>query len=146
MYDTILIPVDGSDESRKAVEHGLELAQAFDATIHALYVVKIPGTPRTPYVRDDEEEIREAGREYGEGVTGDVVELAEEAGVDAVSAIRTGTVHEEIVDYANDESMDTIVMGTGYRGKIGALLGSVTDKVVRTAEVPVTTIRMTIDD
>ncbi|MDG5774882.1 universal stress protein [Haloarculaceae archaeon H-GB2-1] len=146
MYDTILIPVDGSDESKKAVDHGIELAKAFDSTIHALYVINVPGTPRTPYIRDDEEEIRKAGRDFGEQVTGEVVRLAGEAGVDAVSAIRTGTVHEDIVEYADEEGMDTIVMGTGYRGKMGALLGSITEKVVRTAEVPVTTIRMGIDD
>ncbi|MFB6227939.1 MAG: universal stress protein [Halobacteriales archaeon] len=142
MYDDILIPFDGSDEGELAVEHGIELADAVGATIHALYVVDLPGAPRTVYVRDDEEELREEYREYGEEVTGEVCEAAADAGVDCATVIRTGSVAEEIVDCAKEEGLDAIVMGTAYRGSLGGILGGTTDKVVRASSVPVISHRM----
>ena len=108
MYDSILIPFDGSDEGELAVEHGIELASALGSTVHALYVIDLPGAPRTVYVRDDEEEMREEYHAYGEEVTNEVCEAAADAGVDCVTAIRSGSVAEEIVDYAEDEDLDVI--------------------------------------
>lgn len=142
MYNNILIPTDGGDEAQKATEHGVELAASLGATVHALYVKDYPGTPRALSLRDDEEEMRERYEEYGQEVTGEVANAATEAGVECVTATRAGAVHEEIRDYADDEEMDVIVIGTGYRGKIGGLLGGTTEKVVRTANVPVTVVRM----
>jgi nucleotide-binding universal stress UspA family protein len=141
MYDRILIPTDGSDEARKATEHGVELASALGATIHTLYVIDLPGVPRAPSIRDDEEDMREEYEQYGQKVTGEVCDAAAEAGVECVSATRSGTIHEEIVAYANDEDADVIVMGTEYQGRFGALLGSISEKVVRTSDVPVISIR-----
>jgi nucleotide-binding universal stress UspA family protein len=146
MYDTILVPFDGSDESRKGAEHAIDLAASVGATIHALYVVDLPGAPRTVYIRDDEEEMRERYHDYGEEVTTEVAEMAADSGVDCVTAIKTGSVHEEVVDYAEDEGIDLIVMGTGYRGKVGAILGGTAEKVVRTSTTPVTTVRKMLDE
>ena len=60
--------------------------------------------------------------------------------------MKSGSVHEEIADYAEDEDIDVIVMGTAYRGKMGALFGGEAEKVVRTSTVPVTTVRMRDDE
>ena len=146
MYDTILIPFDGSDEAMKGAKHGIGLAATCGATVHALYVVDLPGTPRTVYLRDDEDEMRERYREYGEEVTGDVCEMAAAEGLECVAVLRSGSPGEEIVDYAKDEGMDAIVLGSAYRGKWGALLGSTAEKVVRTAETPVVTVRENMND
>jgi len=146
MYDAILIPYDGNDESKRAAEHGIELAAALGAAVHALYVVDLPGAPRTVYVRDDEEELREEYHEYGEDVTAQVCEMAGEAGVDCTTALRTGSPAEEIVAYADEEGLDAIVMGSAYKGKFGAVLGGTSDKVVRTSPIPVITTRMTVND
>jgi nucleotide-binding universal stress UspA family protein len=146
MYDTILIPFDGSDEAMKGAEHGIELAATCDATVHALYVIDLPGAPRTVYLRDDEDEMRERYREYGEEVTGDVCEMAAEKGLDCVSVLRSGSPGEEIVEYAREEEMGAIVLGSAYRGKWGALLGSTAEKVVRTSDVPVVTVREAMND
>jgi nucleotide-binding universal stress UspA family protein len=146
MYDNILIPFDGSDEAMKGAKHGIDLAETCGATVHALYVIDLPGAPRTVYLRDDEDEMRERYHEYGEEVTEDLCEMANESGVDCVTAIRSGSPGEEIVDYAKDEGMDAIVLGSAYRGKWGALLGSTAEKVVRTAEVPVVTVREKMND
>jgi nucleotide-binding universal stress UspA family protein len=146
MYDTILIPYDGSKEARKGAEHGVELAAAVGATVHALYVIDLPGAPRTVYLRDDEEELREEYQQYGEEVTNELCEMAAEAGVDCVTAIRTGKASEDIVEYAEEEGMDAIVIGSAYRGKFRALLGSTAEKVIRTSRVPVVTTRMDFDE
>ncbi|WP_331235899.1 universal stress protein [Natronorarus salvus] len=142
MYKRILIPTDGGRKSEKAADHGIELAKALDASIHALYVMDLPGAPRTPYIHGDEEEMKREYRAYGEKVTGAVREKAEAAGVTCDTAIVSGTVHEEIVTYADDKGIDLIVMVAGYRGRFGGLVGSVTEKVVRSSNVPVTALRM----
>jgi nucleotide-binding universal stress UspA family protein len=142
MYDSILIPFDGSDEGELGLEHGIELAATLGATVHALYIIDLPGAPRTVYVRDDEDELREEYNAYGEEVTDEVCEAAADAGVDCVTAIKNGSVAKEIVNYAEDEDLDAIVMGSAYQGKLGAILGGTTDKVVRTSTVPVISHRM----
>jgi nucleotide-binding universal stress UspA family protein len=146
MYDSILIPFDGSDEAQKGANHGLGLAETCGATVHALYVIDLPGAPRTVYIRDDEEEMRARYREYGEEVTGEIEKRAADRGLDCVTAIRSGSPGEEIVDYANEENIGAIVLGSAYRGRLGALLGSTAEKVVRTAEVPVVTVREKVND
>lgn len=146
MYDTILIPFDGSDEARKGAEHGVELAAALGTSVHVLYVIDLPGTPRSLSIRDDEEEMRQEYREYGEEVTNEVCEEAAKVGVDCTAVLRTGAPAEEIVEYADVHDVDAIVVGSAYRGQFRALLGGTFDKVVRTATVPVITTRMTIDE
>jgi nucleotide-binding universal stress UspA family protein len=145
-YETILIPYDGSEEAEMGARHGIELAAALGSTVHGLYVIDLPGAPRALALRDDEEELRQNYREYGDEVLAELSDMAEERGVECVTAMRTGSIADEIVEYAADEGMDTIVMGSGYRGKIGQFLGGTADKVVRTATVPVTTRRMQVDE
>lgn len=146
MYDRILIPFDGTDEARRGAEHGIELAAAVGASVNALYVIDLPGAPRTVYVRDDEDEMREEYRSYGEEVTAEICDMAAEAGIECSTAIKSGTPAEEIVEYAEDEGVDAIVMGSAYQGRFRAILGSTSDKVVRTSTVPVITTRMTVND
>ena len=146
MYEHILIPYDGSDEAKKGAIHGIELAAALDAEVTTLYVIDLPGAPRALALRDDEEQMREDYRKYGEEVLGEIEDIAAEHGVECTTAMRTGSPSEEIVDYAEDEGMDAIVMGSAYRGTIGSLLGGTTDRVVRTATVPVITQRMAMEE
>jgi nucleotide-binding universal stress UspA family protein len=146
MYDQILIPYDGSDESKKGAEHGIQLAAALDASVTALYVIDLPGAPRALALRDDEEEMREQYREYGEEILDEICSVAGEHGVDCSTAMRTGSPAEEITDFADTEGMDAIVMGSAYRGKLGMILGGKADRVVRTSRVPVITQRMKMED
>lgn len=139
MYDRILIPTDGSKESDKGVAHGVELAAAVGATVHALYVVEEGGNPWMAESMDDQ---IDRAKEYGETITAEVADRAADAGVECVTSIEVGpNVHETINDYVAEEDIDLIVMGSGYYGKIGGLLGSTAEKVLRSAEVPVTTVR-----
>lgn len=146
MYDNILIPYDGTDESRKGARHGVELASAVGATVHALYVIDLPGAPRTVYVRDDEEEMRKEYEEFGEEVTSEIHEMATERGVRCEKVLKSGSIHKEIVDYADENDMDLIVMGSAYRGTLGAVFGGSAERVVRASQVPVTTVRQQVDE
>ncbi len=146
MYDKILIPFDGTDEARRGAQHGIELAESVGASVHGLYVVDLPGAPRTVYIRDDEEELREEYHAYGEEVTQELCDMAEQAGLECSRAIKSGSPAQEIVEYAEEEDVDAIVLGSAYQGKFRALMGGTSDKVVRTSPVPVITVRMTVND
>jgi nucleotide-binding universal stress UspA family protein len=140
MYDTILVPTDGSAAVVEAVERAVDLAERYDATVHALYVVDSSayGTldMSTSVVVDALEDEGETAVSY-------VAEEAEAAGVPVETAVVTGTPHRTIMDYIDEHDVDMVVMGThGRRGFDRFLLGSVTEKVVRTAPVPVMTVRV----
>jgi len=76
-----------------------------------------------------------------EDETAAVLDRAERAGVPTVEAIRLGVPHRTIRKYADAEGVDLVVMGThGRTGVEHALVGSVTERVVRTLDVPVLTV------
>lgn len=137
MYDDILFPTDGSESAEGAFEHVLSLAERYDARIHVLYVVNtnysdVGATGRTTIT---------SLRERGESVVEEAKRRATAEGIDVVTRIEEGDPYREVLEYAA-ESADLIVMGTRGRSGIDRyLLGSVTEKVVRTADVPVFTVR-----
>lgn len=145
MYDEMLIPYDGSDEGEMGARHGIELAAELGSTVHALFVVDLPGVPRSLSLREDEEALREEYRKHGADTLAEVEELAAEHDVDCVTEMRSGSVSDKIISYAEDEGMDVIVMGSAYRGKLGNVLGGTTDKVVRSTTIPVVSKRMDAD-
>ncbi|WP_254839632.1 universal stress protein [Natronomonas marina] len=139
MYDRILLPTDGSDATNRAVEQAVGLARETGAELHVLFVVE--DIPYAPEMMDDtvEKQLREIGEEALEKIR----ERADEAGVEVVADIREGAPHTAILEYADEAGVDAIVMGThGRSGLDRYLLGSVTERVVRTAEIPVLTVRM----
>ncbi|WP_254274548.1 universal stress protein [Haloarcula marina] len=145
MYEHMLLPYDGSKEAKKGAKHGIELAAELGSTVHGLYIMDLPGVPRAMSLRDDEESVRKEYREYGERELANLGEIAERKGVAFEQHIRTGSPSDEIVDFATDEDMDVIVMGSAYRGKLGNLLGGTTDRVVRSSPVPVISQRMDLN-
>ncbi|PSQ47562.1 universal stress protein [Halobacteriales archaeon SW_7_65_23] len=138
MYDSILIPTDGSEEAAQAVTHGLELAEAFDAKVHALYVVENKATYILTAELDDEE--MEEYKDYGRGVVKTVADEAADIGLDSTGVIRVGRIAEEIAEYAEDNEIDKIVMGRRGRGAIEQYLGSTSEKVIRMTDIPVTVV------
>ncbi|ARS91196.1 universal stress protein [Natrarchaeobaculum aegyptiacum] len=132
MYDNVLIATDGSDEVDPCIEYGLDIADAVDAKIHALYVVETKATYiLTVGLSDDElEEYREYGRE---NVT-DIVERAGDRGIEAAGIVRTGRPAEEIVEYARENDVDIIVLGKQGHGAIDRHVGSTAEAVIRMAE------------
>lgn len=140
MYDTILVPTDGSSKAEVGARHGVDLASSLGATIHAVYVVEEGGNP---WRSESMEDQMDKAKEYGQDILNEVVELGRAKGVEVETAIVVGPdVWREINEYVDDEGMDTIVMGTGYRGKIGGILGSTAERVIRTSSVPVTVVQL----
>ncbi|WP_181691020.1 universal stress protein [Natronomonas sp. LN261] len=137
MYDDILFPTDGSEAATETFEHAVSQARAFDARIHLLYVVDtthagvgVAGDTTVNSLRKEGERVLQEfeAKLHGEDVS-------------VVSRIEEGDPYTEIKSYS-DGTTDMIVMGT--RGRSGIekyLLGSVTEKVVRAADVPVVTVR-----
>lgn len=136
MYDNVLIATDGSKKSEASVAHGLDIAEAFDARVHGLYVVETEATYiLTVGLGDDQ---MEEYKQYGEETVSSVADQAAERGLDATGVVRTGRIAAEIVAYAEDNDVDLIVMGKQGRGAIEKYLGSTAEKVARMSEVPVT--------
>ena len=136
MYDDILFPTDGSEAAQATFSHAVAMAQAFDARLHALYVVNTTYAGVGAAGSVNINSLRASGEEILEALE---TQIAEE-GLEGVTEIEEGDPYTQILDYS--ENVDMIVMGTRGRSGIDKyLLGSVTEKVVRTADVPVCTVR-----
>ncbi|WP_224450057.1 universal stress protein [Haloprofundus salilacus] len=139
MYDRILLPTDGSDAAESALPHALELAETFDAELHVLYVVDTRTLATIDLGADAVLSTLEA---EGEAAVERLRSRAAETGVDALATVEAGSPPDIIVDYADDHDVDLVVMAThGRRGWNRYLLGSVTERVVRSSDAPVLTAR-----
>jgi len=137
MYETILIPADGSDGSEEALRHGTDLARKYDATVHLLHVVD-EGIYGHYGGIDAFEHAEEALEEAGEEVLAAARDHLEAASVPVEVHVERTTPHEGIVDTARRVGADLIVMGTERRSdEYRHLLGSVTERVLRTSTAPV---------
>ncbi len=136
-YDRVLIPTDGSDAAGRAVEYGLDIAEKYGADVHAVYVVDEGAYDPV----DVEGSVVGLLKEGGEKATASVAAAADRRNLPATPAVVEGTPHEKILDYADGTSADLVVMGTrGMGGTPKRVLGSVTARVVRRAEIPVLTV------
>jgi nucleotide-binding universal stress UspA family protein len=143
MYDQILFPTDGSDGAAVALEHAIEQAAAHGAQIHVLFVANTTYAGGGAVEGTAIESLRSTGRD----AVDTAVERIADAGLDAEGEVRDGDPYSEILDYAEETAADMIVMGThGRRGLDRYLLGSVTEKIVRTADVPVLTVRVSDEE
>lgn len=144
VYETILIPTDGSDGTERAIEHAIDLAETYGATVHVLYVVDTSYPYGDFDVSFDWNAVVEELRGEGERAVSGVIDSIEAAGVEAVAAIRESeNVPRAILAYADEAGVDMIVMGThGRTGLNRVILGSVTERVVRTSRIPVLTVQM----
>lgn len=142
MYDTVLLPTDGSEATEKVVEHASDIAARRDAAVHVLYVVD----DRAFLTLDDDRipEVSEQLRNEAERATGEAAASLEAEGLDVTTAVREGAPADEILAYADDERADLVVMGTHGNDPTRDMLGSVSQKVVTLSSVPVLTVN--IDD
>ncbi len=139
MLDSILIATDGSEQASTAVEHGLDLAETLGAKVHVIYVVETAASYILTVGVSDEE--MKKYREYGETVVTDVVDRADERGLDGVGVVKSGKIAPEIAEYAEEENLDAIILGKSGSGAIDKYLGSTAKKVVRLSSAPVTIVR-----
>ena len=137
MYERILFPTDGSEGSEIVLEHAIDLAKRYDATLEGLFV----GDQRTyaGMAADiDREQIKEAQASVSEQALDRVRSAAEDAGVDVETTHTSGVPAEKIVEVVEEDDADLVVMGThGRTGIRRALLGSVAENVVRQSPVPI---------
>lgn len=141
MYDQILVATDGSDGISNAITEAVGLAGLADATLHALYVVDTRDYSTLPESKwlTIEAELTEQGEQAVEAVE----QRGTERGIDIVTAVTRGIPHEEILAYVDQHAIDLIVMGThGRTGLNHFLIGSVAEKVIRSADVPVHVVRI----
>ncbi len=131
-YDCILAPVDFSEPSMAALHCAADLAQEQGAKLLAVHVVDTMTLP--PYFDAD---FFEAGREQAWDSLEEAVAQAK-LPVTPELVVSTGRVHERLVELAADHGADLIVMGClGLTGLDRLLLGSVTERVLRSAPCPV---------
>ncbi|WP_313694631.1 universal stress protein [Halorarum halobium] len=132
-FDEILVPTDASETADAALDAALSLASRTGARVHLLSVVN-------PYVLSKVTDVGESRSEV-ESIVAEAAERARDAGVGVETAVAEGAPHEEVGAYVDEHGIDVVVMGTHGRSGVGrALMGSVTEKVVRTVDVPVLTI------
>jgi nucleotide-binding universal stress UspA family protein len=133
-FERLLLPTDGSDGAAIATEWGIALATHLESMVHTVYSAD---TSRFSGDREPEDLIRALERR-GEDAIEAVRERAREVGVSVSGSIATGPPARVVLTYASDRDVDLIVMGTHGQTGIGQwFLGSVTENVVRQADVPV---------
>jgi nucleotide-binding universal stress UspA family protein len=143
MYDTILIPYDGSEGAAEVLHHASELAHWADATIHVLYVADTTRDSVTVV----EGQTVDALEQQGEDVVDEAAKTLDTLGSSYETDVVQGNPAPTIVEYAERYDHDLIVMPThGREGVSRYLMGSVSEKVVRLSSVPVLSVRMQPDE
>jgi nucleotide-binding universal stress UspA family protein len=144
MTQHILLPTDGERGVDHAREYAIDLAATLGGTIHGLYVVdeSVYGAyPGDEFVQEHEGP-QAALEEEGEDALAEIADAAEAAGVTVETSLRYGRPEEEILAEAEDIDADHIVMGSHTRpGAYRQLLGSVSERVLRLTDRPVTVVK-----
>ncbi|HUT28048.1 MAG TPA: universal stress protein [Methanomassiliicoccales archaeon] len=139
LYRTILIPTDGSSNSRSAIEHGLEIAKLSNAEVTTLSVIDVGDVSSTLQGMNPAPH-GSVQAEVADAAVGEASAMAEKAGVKMKVEVRMGSPALDIIEMSG--KFDLIVMGTqGRTGLPHLLIGSVAEKVVREAKCPVLVIK-----
>lgn len=150
MFDKILVPLDGSEHSIRALEIAIQIAKKFCGKITLIHVYSVGAaplfmpepatlTPGIPIMAKEEYlKIMENAREAGLKILAKGEEKANAEGVEVETLLREGNVANEIVKTAEEGKFNLIVMGAKGISRIKEILiGSVSDGVVRKASCPV---------
>ena len=149
MYKEILVPLDGSELSASSIPTARQLAEALGARIHLLQITTQTeefavmrgaefGTMGSDYSQQVLDEVLTAQRDRIERYLGEVGDDLTSVGLNVTKAVEDGQPAEKIVDYAEASGIDLIIMSTHGRGGVRRfLVGSITDKVIRSTHLPV---------
>jgi len=144
-YQNVLVPTDGSECANQALALGADVANTHGAALHLLSVVAF-----TSLGVDVRSEIRTTAlEERANDLVEDAKKFATNAGVDSVSTTvgYGASIHRAILSYLDDHDIDLVVVGThGRTGFDRYLLGSVTEYLIRTASIPVLTVREPVSE
>ena len=137
----ILIATDGSEYTKNAVDYGIDLAKNTEAKLYTIYVIDTAAFASIP-MDAAWESMYELLKQEGDEATKYVAEKAEAEGLSIDRLTIEGHPAEEIIKFAEKNSINLIVMGTlGKSGLDRFLLGSVAEKVVRNSKIPVLVVR-----
>lgn len=140
MYDEILLPTDGSAGMAEVIDHAAELASVHDASIRGLYVINSASLADIP-LETSWEGVSIAMEKEGRTALNELKRRVEDVPVE--TELEDGSPARTIIEYADEEECDVIVMGThGRSGVDRLLLGSVAERVVRRSPTPVLTYRV----
>jgi nucleotide-binding universal stress UspA family protein len=138
----ILIATDGSETANEAADFGIEMVGCSGAKVYAIYVIDT-----TPYrsvsldkiwSKETLEEFERAGHE----ATSYIEKIGKAAGIEVESRVLRGNPAEKIISFAEDNNIDMIIVGSlGKGGYERLVLGSVSEKIVRHAKIPVLVVR-----
>ncbi|MBX5329321.1 MAG: universal stress protein [Candidatus Bathyarchaeota archaeon] len=155
MFEKILVPLDGSEHSLKALNVAIQIAKKFEAKLTLIHVYSVtirpiimpepttmtpPGVPiMTPL---EISKVAEASREVGNRILGDGEEKAKAEGVQVEKILTEGHVVQEIIRVAKEGNYDLIVIGARGISRVREmLLGSVTDGVIHHVSCPVLVVK-----
>ena len=144
MFNHILVPVDGSKPSMLAAHKAAELSKVFGSAVTAVYVVDpYPFTGVGADFAYGQAQYLSAATNEANKALEEVKKLLDEAGVTSKTLVGEGhAIHEGIVRVGENVGADLIVMGShGRRGLEKLVLGSVAQRVLQAAHVPVLVVR-----
>lgn len=148
MYAHIMLPLDGSELSLKALHEGVALAKALNSKLTLITVVSPYHTGiTTPFAADIPHQIEkshdEESKKAAQKLHADMMARAESKGVQCESLVAFGdNTYEQIIENAQSSGCDLIVMAShGRRGLEGLLLGGETIKVLTHSKIPVLVVR-----
>jgi nucleotide-binding universal stress UspA family protein len=139
----ILVPIDFSDDSRKALTYALRFAEQFGATITLLHVVEpIVYPAESGFVPVEMQTMAASMQTDAKTKLNALARQAIKPPLSGEALVRTGSPFHEIATLAKKLDMDLIIIGThGYTGLKHLFLGSTAERVVRYAPCPVLTVR-----
>lgn len=141
MYESILLPTDGSDSAEAAIGHAVTNADRFDATLHVLSVLETERTPDSLLTPRDVDTIHRELQTRAERAVEKIAAQAREEGIEVVTAIEEGQPAPTICEYVEDHAIDLLIMGThGRTGFSRYALGSVAEAIVRRANCSILTV------
>jgi len=136
----VLVPIDDSDPAREALEHAITTFP--DAEITVLHVINPSLVMRHGEMAYDYERLMGLEEEEAETLFETAREIADDHDASVTTEIVIGRPSRGIVEFATENDVDQIVLGShGRSGVSRVLLGSVAERVVRRAPVPVTVVR-----
>lgn len=142
MTRRLLVPMDGSAQADQALEHALSVHEGAAVTVlHVIDPIEASYNPGAT-VPGYSEEWYESEKQRAEDLFEAAMATAADHGVEIETELEVGRPPHVIVEYAEDNDVDQIVMGChGRSGVARVLLGSVAEDVVRRSTVPVTVVR-----
>jgi nucleotide-binding universal stress UspA family protein len=137
----ILVAVDGSDASKRAVQLAAEFARFQGAKVVAAHVVQPLFVPPEPYGFNSGS-LEAANREYGQQLASEAAAAVKELGAEAEALVLTGSPPEMLLEVSQAEDVALVVVGSSGRGAFSrAMLGSVSDRIVHHCQKPVLVVR-----